>query len=227
MKRNVRVSTAVIRRLPRYYRHLSELQEAGTVRISSSALGKSMGLTASQIRQDLFCFGEFGQQGYGYKVESLKEEIGEILGISRGHTLIVLGTGNLGRAIIENFRFSGNGFRVLAAFDVNPRFVGTEISGIPVYHSDQLEEFIREHPVSVGMLTVPISAAQEMADRLVAAGVKGIWNFTNYELTSPQDDVVVESVHFSDSLLALSYMITQREPQEPSAEEEGGESAKD
>ena len=210
MKRNVRVSTAVIRRLPRYYRHLSELQEAGTVRISSSALGKSMGLTASQIRQDLFCFGEFGQQGYGYKVESLKEEIGEILGISRGHTLIVVGTGNLGRAIIENFRFSGNGFRVLAAFDVNPQIVGTEISGIPVYHSDRLEAFIAEHPVNVGMLTVPISAAQETADRLTAAGVKGIWNFTNYELTEPED-VVVESVHFSDSLLALSYMITQRE----------------
>lgn len=212
MKRNVRVSTAVIRRLPRYYRHLSELQEAGTVRISSSALGKSMGLTASQIRQDLFCFGEFGQQGYGYKVESLKEEIGEILGISRGHTLIVVGTGNLGRAIIENFRFSGNGFQVLAAFDVNPQVVGTEISGIPVYHSDELENFMKEHAVSVGMLTVPISAAQEMADRLVAYGVRGIWNFTNYELNTPQKDVVVESVHFSDSLLALSYMITQKEP---------------
>ena len=217
MKRNVRVSTAVIRRLPRYYRHLSELQEAGTVRISSSALGKSMGLTASQIRQDLFCFGEFGQQGYGYKVESLKEEIGEILGISRGHTLVVVGTGNLGRAIIENFRFSGNGFQVLAAFDVNPQVVGTEISGIPVYDSACLEDFVRAHSVSVGMLTVPISAAQETADRLAAAGVKGIWNFTNYELTPPQEDVVVESVHFSDSLLALSYMITQKEPPQEEA----------
>lgn len=113
MKRNVKVSTAVIRRLPRYYRQLSELQEGGVVRISSGALGKSMGLTASQIRQDLCCFGGFGQQGYGYKVDSLKEEIGEILGISRGHTLIVLGTGNLGRAIIQNFRFSANGFQLL------------------------------------------------------------------------------------------------------------------
>ena len=211
MKRNVRVSTAVIRRLPRYYRQLSELQETGTVRISSSALGRSMGLTASQIRQDLFCFGEFGQQGYGYKVESLKEEIGEILGISKGHTIIVLGTGNLGRAIMENFRFSSNGFHMLAAFDVNPQVVGTEIGGVPVYHIDRLDRFIAEHPVSVGMLTVPISAAQEMGDRLVAAGVKGIWNFTNYEITFPEDDVVVESVHFSDSLLALSYMISQKE----------------
>lgn len=214
MKRNVHVSTAVIRRLPRYYRHLSELQESGTVRISSSALGKSMGLTASQIRQDLFCFGEFGQQGYGYKVDSLKEEIGEILGISRGHTIIVLGTGNLGRAIIENFKFSGNGFRMLAAFDVDPAVVGTEIAGVPVYHADSLEDFIRDNPVSVGMLTVPISAAQEMGDRLVAAGVKGIWNFTNYEISFQKDEVVVESVHFSDSLLTLSYLISQREIRE-------------
>lgn len=211
MKRNEKVSTAVIRRLPRYYRHLSELQNSGVVRISSNALGKIMGLTASQIRQDLFCFGEFGQQGYGYKVESLKEEIGEILGINRGHTLVVLGTGNLGRAIIENFRFSGNGFHVLAAFDVRESVVGTYIAGVPVYHADQLESFLKEHPVSVGMLTVPISAAQEMGDRLAAAGVRGIWNFTNYEITAPNEDVVVESVHFSDSLLTLSYLISQRE----------------
>ena len=211
MKRNEKVSTAVIRRLPRYYRHLSELETSGVVRISSNALGKIMGLTASQIRQDLFCFGEFGQQGYGYKVESLKEEIGEILGINRGHTLVVLGAGNLGRAIIENFRFSGNGFRVLAAFDVRESVVGTNISGVPVYHADTLEEFLKQNSVSVGMLTVPISAAQEMGDRLAAAGVRGIWNFTNYEITTPSEDVVVESVHFSDSLLTLSYLISQRE----------------
>jgi len=215
MKRNVRVSTAVIRRLPRYYRQLSELQQAGVVRISSSALGKSMGLTASQIRQDLFCFGEFGQQGYGYKVESLKDEIGEILGISRGHTVVVLGSGNLGRAIIENFRFSSNGFRLLAAFDVNPQVVGTQVAGVPVYHVDELEAFMAANEVSVGVLTVPISAAQAMGDRLVAAGVKGIWNFTNYEISYDAKKVIVESVHFSDSLLALSYMISQQsEPQE-------------
>lgn len=210
MKRNTKVSTAVIRRLPRYYRHLSELQESGVVRISSSALGKSMGLTASQIRQDLFCFGEFGQQGYGYKVENLKDEIGEILGINRGHTLIVLGTGNLGRAIIQNFRFSANGFRLLAAFDVKPQVVGTQIAGVPVYHADQLESFLAQHTVSVGMLTVPIPAAQSMGERLVHAGVKGIWNFTNCEISFPGQDVVVEPVHFSDSLLTLSYLISQQ-----------------
>lgn len=134
MKRNSKVSTAVIRRLPRYYRQLSELQRKGVVRISSSALGKSMGLTASQIRQDLFCFGGFGQQGYGYKVDGLKEQIGEILGINRGHTIVVLGAGNLGRALIENFKFSSNGFQLLAAFDVQERTVGTQIAGVPVYH---------------------------------------------------------------------------------------------
>lgn len=220
MKRNAKVSTAVIRRLPRYYRHLSELQQAGVVRISSSALGKSMGLTASQIRQDLFCFGEFGQQGYGYKVDSLKEEIGEILGINRGHTVVVLGTGNLGRAIIQNFKFSSNGFRLLAAFDVNPNVVGTSIAGVPVYHADQLEAFLAEHPVSVGMLTVSISSAQSVCDRLVQAGVRGIWNFTNHELDIREKDVVVESVHFSDSLLALSYMISQGEESLPREKEE-------
>ncbi|MCI9352431.1 MAG: redox-sensing transcriptional repressor Rex [Lawsonibacter sp.] len=217
MKRNTKVSTAVIRRLPRYYRQLSELQEAGVVRISSSALGESMGLTASQIRQDLFCFGGFGQQGYGYKVDLLREQIGEILGIGQGHTLVVLGTGNLGRAIIRNFRFSANGFRLLATFDINPAVVGTEIAGVPVYHTDGLEDFISAHAVDVGLLAVPITAAQELGDRLAGAGVKGIWNFTNYEITCARRDVVVESVHFSDSLLALSYMISQRE--DPKEEE--------
>lgn len=214
MKRNVKVSTAVIRRLPRYYRQLSELQEGGVVRISSGALGKSMGLTASQIRQDLCCFGGFGQQGYGYKVDSLKEEIGEILGISRGHTLIVLGTGNLGRAIIQNFRFSANGFQLLAAFDIDPAMVGTRIAGVPVRHADELENFVAANRVDVGLLTVPIAAAQEMGDRLAGAGVKGIWNLTNYEILCDRPEVVVESVHFSDSLLTLSYLISQRENME-------------
>jgi len=213
MKKQTRVSNAVIRRLPRYYRHLSELQRKGIVRISSSALGKSMGLTASQIRQDLFCFGEFGQQGYGYKVDILREEIGEILGISRGHTAVILGAGNLGRALMENFKFGNYGFRLLAAFDVNDA-VGGEIAGVPVYHADQLEAFLRKNEVSVGLLTVPKAAAPSIAERLVELGVHGIWNFTNCELSFPDKDVVVESVHFSDSLLTLSYLISQSGMQE-------------
>ena len=214
MKRQAKVSNAVIRRLPRYYRHLSELQRQGVVRISSSALGKAMGLTASQIRQDLFCFGEFGQQGYGYKVDSLRDEIGEILGITRGHTVVVLGAGNLGRALIENFKFGNNGFKLLAAFDVNEAAVGSRIADVPVYHVDQMEDFLKANQVSVGLLTVPKAAALPMAERLVEAGVKGIWNFTNYELSFPEKDVVVESVHFSDSLLTLSYLISPHEIQE-------------
>ena len=216
-----KVSSAVIRRLPRYYRHLNDLYLAGVERISSNALGKSMGLTASQIRQDLSCFGGFGQQGYGYNIENLRGEISDILGMNRGHNAVILGAGNLGRALIKNFKFSSNGFQLLAAFDVDPKVVGTQIAGVPVYHMDRLEELLAVHRVDVGLLTVPMAAAQEAGDRLAAAGVKGLWNFTNYELNIPQDSgVVVESVHFSDSLLALSYMISQQEKAEKAPEEE-------
>lgn len=208
------ISQAVIGRLPRYFRFLGELKDQGVERISSQELSRLMHVTASQIRQDFNNFGGFGQQGYGYKVDGLKEQIGEILGINRGHTIVVLGAGNLGRALIENFKFSSNGFQLLAAFDVQERTVGTQIAGVPVYHADTLEAFLAEHPVNVGLLTVPKSAAQCMGERLVAAGVRGIWNFTNYEVSFPGSDVVVESVHFSDSLLALSYMISQREDEE-------------
>ena len=203
-----KVSSAVIRRLPRYYRHLSDLQQAGVVRISSSALGKSMGLTASQIRQDLSCFGEFGQQGYGYNVESLKGEIADILGMNRGHTAIILGAGNLGRALIENFHFNHSGFQLTAAFDVSPQVVGRTLSGVQVYHVDTLEDYLAQHPTGVGVLTVPHNAAAEMADRLVAGGIKGIWNFTNTEL-QVSEEIMVENVHFADSLLTLSYMISE------------------
>ena len=220
MKRNSKVSTAVIRRLPRYYRHLAELQKKGVVRISSGALGKSMGLTASQIRQDLFCFGEFGQQGYGYNVDVLREEIGNILGVNRGHTIVVVGAGNLGKALMGNFKFSHIGFRLAAAFDINEKTVGATIAGTPVYHEDQLEGFVRSHHVDVGLLAVPRPVAQSVADKLVNAGVKGIWNFTNQELFLPgHEDVIVESVHFSESLLALSYMISQEEGEEKGAQE--------
>lgn len=210
--KKARISTAVIRRLPRYYRHLDDLYRSGTIRISSSALASSMGLTASQIRQDLSCFGEFGQQGYGYNVERLRAEVADILGMNEHHTAIILGAGNLGRALIENFPFRMNGFRLIAAFDVEPTVVGTRLGGIPVYHVDMLETFIAEHPVSVGVLTVPAVVAVNTAQRLVNAGVKGVWNFTNMELPITQSDVKVENVHFADSLLTLSYMISEEQP---------------
>lgn len=205
-----KVSSAVIRRLPRYYRHLNDLFQAGTVRISSNALGKSMNLTASQIRQDLSCFGEFGQQGYGYNIEKLRGEVSDILGMNRGHKAIIFGAGNLGRALIENFHFEKSGFSLAAAFDVDSAIVGTEIAGVKIYHTDTLEEYLASNPVSVGVLTVPGTVAGPLADRLVDGGVRGIWNFTNIELQLRKPEgVVVENVHFADSLLALSYMISE------------------
>lgn len=205
-----KISSAVIRRLPRYYRHLDELLRTGTVRVSSSSLAKSMGLTASQIRQDLSCFGGFGQQGYGYNVERLRAEVADILGMNRDHTVVILGAGNLGRALMENFPFAYNGFRLTAAFDVDPKLIGTRISDTPVYHVDTLEDYLKNHLVSVCVLTVPAGVAEVTARRAAACGVAGIWNFTNVEL--PQQDmpgVQIEDVHFADSLLTLSYMISE------------------
>lgn len=206
-----KVSNAVIRRLPRYYRTLDTLYRDGIVRISSSALGSSMGITASQIRQDLSCFGEFGQQGYGYNVSDLRREIADILGMNNHYSAILLGSGNLGRALLRNFRFSKTGFTLTAVFDADPTMIGTSISGFTVRSITTLEDYLKDHPTSVGILTVPKSVAQEMTDRLVAGGVKGIWNFTNVEIDSGDSDVTVESVHFSDSLLALSYLISEEE----------------
>ena len=208
-----KLASAVIRRLPRYYRHLDELRRSGIVRISSSFLAKSMGLTASQIRQDLSCFGCFGQQGYGYNVERLRLEVADILGMNRKHTVAILGAGNLGRALMENFPFQSNGFQLVAAFDVDPELVGKELSGTPIHHVDSLEEYLRNDPVSVCVLTVPAGVAGDTARRVAECGVTGIWNFTNVEL--PQQDmpgVQIEDVHFADSLLTVSYMISEEEP---------------
>ena len=206
MKRE-NISDAVIRRLPRYYRHLTELCERGTVRISSHQLGQEMNITASQIRQDLSCFGEFGQQGYGYNVEELRGEIGHILGVDHNHHLIVIGAGNLGHALQRNFPFAATGFTVDAAFDASPELVGTSINGITVHPASELETFIRENPVDVVVLTIPQSAAQNTANRLIDLGIQGFWNFTNVELTSTRPNVKIENIHFADSLLTLSYRI--------------------
>ena len=201
------ISDAVIRRLPRYYRQLNSLYASGVVRISSHSLGQEMNITASQIRQDFSCFGEFGQQGYGYNVEELRSEIGHILGVDKNHHLIMIGAGNLGHALLQNFPFSQTGFTVDAAFDVSPALIGSVINGVPILSMDELESFIRTHPVDVVSLTIPQHVAQETADRLTALGVRGFWNFTNIELTSADPSVQVENIHFADSLLTLSYRI--------------------
>lgn len=208
-----KVSNAVIRRLPRYYQALDRLYHEGQTRISSSALGNYMGVTASQIRQDLSCFGEFGQQGYGYTIPDLRREVAEILGMTRGYRAILLGAGNLGRALMNNFAFRENGFELLAAFDSNPAVVGTEINGIRVHPMDELNTFMAEHDISVGIMTVPRSAAQTLAQALADGGVRGIWNFTNTEINLASPDVMVESIHFADSLLALSYFISNPTPE--------------
>lgn len=204
------VSDAVIRRLPRYYRYLDDLHLKGNVRISSSTLGEKMGITASQIRQDLSCFGEFGQQGYGYNVEELRAEIGHILGVDKSHRIIVVGVGNLGRALIQNFRFKDAGFLLEAAFDISPALIGSQVSGIPILNMTELERFIPEHRPEVAVLTVPQAVAQQTANRLMDLGVRGFWNFTNVELTGGDSGVRFEDVHFADSLLTLSYRITER-----------------
>ena len=204
------ISDAVIRRLPRYYRQLTELNNRGIVRISSHSLGQEMGITASQIRQDFSCFGEFGQQGYGYNVEELRAEIGHILGVDNDHHVIMIGIGNLGHALLKNFPFLQNGFTVDAAFDVNPAIIGTKISGVPVLSMEELEDYLKEHSVDVVVLTVPQSVAQSTATRLIELGIQGFWNFTNVELSSSRPEVRFENIHFADSLLTLSYRISNR-----------------
>ena len=204
------ISDAVVRRLPRYYRQLTDLCARGVVRISSHSLGQEMNITASQIRQDFSCFGEFGQQGYGYNVEELRSEIGHILGVDNDHHLIMIGVGNLGHALLQNFRFSQTGFTVDAAFDIAPSVVGTTVNGVPIYSMNDLDSYIREHSVDVVVLTIPQSVAQDTADHIIELGVRGFWNFTNVELTSSDPDVKFENIHFAASLLTLSYRIANR-----------------
>ena len=210
MLKKENISDAVIRRLPRYYRQLTELCARGVVRISSHSLGQEMNITASQIRQDFSCFGEFGQQGYGYNVEELRSEIGHSLGVDNEHHLVMIGVGNLGHALLQNFPFSQTGFTVDAAFDVSPAVIGSNVNGVPIYSMDDLDIYIREHNVDVVALTIPQSVAQDTADRLMELGIKGFWNFTNIELATTQPDVKFENIHFADSLLTLSYRIANR-----------------
>ena len=207
--RKQKVSDAVIHRLPRYYRYLDDLYNKGIVRISSNSLGSKMDITASQIRQDFSCFGEFGQQGYGYNVAELRSEIGHILGIDKGHRLIIIGVGHLGHALLQNFDFEKVGFHVDTAFDISPDLVGTRIHDVTIRSMDELEQYVAENQPNVAVLTVPQHVAQPMASRLIDLGIKGFWNFTNVELSTDVPDVFFEDVHFVDTLLTLSYRITR------------------
>lgn len=205
-----KVPAAVIRRLPRYHRYLEDLLKNEIFRISSRELSERMGVTASQIRQDLNCFGGFGQQGYGYHVEHLYQQIGSILGVNNENNLIILGAGKLGQALAKYPNFQKSGFHVCAMFDIDPSIVGHTIAGIRVRHSDELEDFLKTHPVRIAVLTLPKHVTNEMAMRCAAGGIKGILNFSYVDLDLPED-IAIENVHLSDSLMTLSYKITRQE----------------
>ena len=202
------ISRAVIRRLPRYYRYLGELLENGVERISSNDLSKRMKVTASQIRQDLNNFGGFGQQGYGYNVHYLYTEIGKILGLDIAHPMIILGAGNLGQALANYAAFENRGFILKGIFDVNPRLQGVSIRGVPIRMMDDLKAFVQNNNIDIAVLTIPKEKAIEVANMLVDNGVRAIWNFAHTDLNLP-DNIVVENVHLSESLMQLSYNISR------------------
>ena len=203
------ISQAVIRRMPRYYRYLGELLEDGVERISSNDLSKRMNVTASQIRQDLNNFGGFGQQGYGYNVKFLYEEIGKILGLNQKHNIIVIGAGNLGQALANYVKFEKLGFVITALFDVHPAVEGVTVRGIKIHMLDELEDYCKDHVVDIAALTMPKEKADAIANRLVNLGIQAIWNFAHVDLDLIDKDVVVENVHLSDSLMQLSYNIVK------------------
>lgn len=204
------ISKAVVKRLPRYYRYLGDLLEAKVERISSNELSDLMNVTASQIRQDLNNFGGFGQQGYGYNVKYLYTEIGKILGLDQVYNMIIIGAGNLGQALANYVKFEKRGFRIKGIFDVNPRLSGMTVRGIEIRMTDELPQFIHDNEIQIAALTLPKSGAEEVAPILVENGVKAIWNFAHTDLQVP-DDVVVENVHLSESLMQLSYNLNHRD----------------
>lgn len=205
-----KISDAVIRRLPGYYRYLRELEKIGITRISSQELGARMGLTASQIRQDINCFGTLGQQGYGYNVSDLRGHIGSILGLDTPHSMVIVGAGNIGQAVAWYPGFSQRGFEPVAMFDVKPELIGTVIRGVPVYDTQDLVSFLKEHPVRIGVIATPSRAAQQAAQALVDGGVRAIWNFAPMDLKVPEN-VAINNVHLTDSLLVLTYRLHQME----------------
>lgn len=202
------ISKAVIKRLPRYYRYLGELLEDNVERISSNDLSKKMCVTASQIRQDLNNFGGFGQQGYGYNVKYLYTEIGKILGLDIVHPMIIVGAGNLGQALANYVEFEKRGFKLVGIFDVNPVLEGIAVRGIEIQMISDLPFFMKENNIEIAILTLPKNKARDMAEILIENGIKAIWNFAHIDLDTP-DDVIVENVHLSESLMTLSYNLSQ------------------
>jgi redox-sensing transcriptional repressor len=204
-----KISMAVIKRLPRYHRYLSDLLELGIKRVSSKELSIRMGITASQIRQDLNCFGGFGQQGYGYNVESLFSEIGNILGINKTFYAIIIGAGNMGQALANYGNFEKRGFKIIGIFDANPSVIGSVIQNIEVMNIDDLDGFVVKNPVDIAIMCVPYRVTASLADRVGKLGIKGLWNFSPMDLKIPYD-VIVENVHLSDSLMVLGYKLNER-----------------
>jgi AT-rich DNA-binding protein len=205
-----KVSIAVVRRLPRYYRYLSDLLRMDITRVSSRELSNRMGITASQIRQDLNCFGGFGQQGYGYNVESLYNEIGNILGVNDKFNTIIVGAGNMGQALANYSNFEKRGFVLTGIFDVNPALVGKKIKDIEIMHLDTLEDYVKRQRVDIAILTVPAEHTPEAAEKIARLGIKGLWNFSPMDLKLPYD-IVIENVHLSDSLMVLGYRMTSKQ----------------
>ena len=205
------ISQPVIRRMPRYYRYLGELLDEGVERISSNELSEKMKVTASQIRQDLNNFGGFGQQGYGYNVQYLYDEIGKILGLEEQHNIIVIGAGNLGQALANYGKFEKLGFMIIGLFDINPDLMGRSQRGIPIMMLEELEEFVISHKIDIAALTMPKGSADTIANQLVKLGIHAIWNFAHVDLNLMDKNVVVENVHLSDSLMQLSYNMMRNE----------------
>lgn len=210
MDKKKNISMAVIKRLPKYHRYLGELIKNDVDRISSKELGEKIGFTASQIRQDLNCFGDFGQQGYGYNVKELYNEVRIILGLTKEYKTIIIGAGNIGQALANYNRFEKIGYKLQRIFDINPKLIGIKIRDVEVTDIDELEDFLRNNKIDIGIICVTSTNAQKVCNLLVDNGIKGIWNFAPVDLQVP-DGIVVENVHLSDSLLTLSYLMNVNE----------------
>jgi len=200
------ISMAVIKRLPKYYRHLAELLRNDVDRVSSKELSEKIGFTASQIRQDFNCFGGFGQQGYGYNVKELYNEISNILGLEKRYKTVIIGAGNIGQAVANYTRFEKFGFDLEAIFDVNPKLIGMKMKDVDISDIDTMDDFLKKNPVDIGIICVPHTVAQRVADTLVDNGVRGIWNFAPLDIQVPEH-VSIENVHLSESLLTLVYLM--------------------